>query len=195
MRQAAGGVERGQVHLIDLVECVQRPLSGRSSPNFLGDNQIPGSVPATTLTDGTLYRYRAWTRSYYDNQSDYIPGPSNASTTGWCYFKIDSTAPKAPTVTFTQTYTECLPNACVAAGGPKVSGSASVAAASGDTVHCLRVQGLVADVGRRSAPGNPIPQCSRRFPAPTTWRCGLRTTASAAGVRRNSQGLPGRRRR
>ncbi|MFJ2959942.1 LamG-like jellyroll fold domain-containing protein [Streptomyces sp. NPDC087270] len=105
-----------------------RPTSG-----FVGDNANLGSVPAPTLSDGTLYRYRAWTRSYYDNQSDYIPGPSNASTTGWCYFKIDSTAPKAPTVTFTGTYTECLPGACTPQGGPGVSGTVKFAAASGDT--------------------------------------------------------------
>ena len=105
-----------------------RPTSG-----FVGDNVSPGSVPAPTLSDGTLYRYRSWTRSYYDNQSSYIPGPSNGSTTGWCYFKVDSTAPKAPSVTFTDTYTECLPNACTAGGGPGVAGKAQFAAASGDT--------------------------------------------------------------
>lgn len=99
---------------------------------FVGDN-VSQSTSAPTLSDGTLYRYRAWTRSYYDNQTDYIPGPSNASTTGWCYFEIDSTRPNPPTVTFTQTYTECLPNACVPGGGPNVAGSAQVAAASGDT--------------------------------------------------------------
>ena len=105
-----------------------RPTNG-----FVGDNVNLGSVPAPTLSDGTLYRYNAWTRSYYYNQSDYIPGPSNASTTGWCYFKIDSTAPKAPTVTFTSTYTECLPSACAPQGGPGVPGAVKFTAASGDT--------------------------------------------------------------
>ena len=139
--QTASGGEAGArlrvVHSVDVYSSstwssafsdIVRPSSG-----FVGDNVNPGSVPAPTLKDGTLYRYRAWTRSYYDNESDYIPGPSNGSTTGWCYFKIDSTAPKAPTVTFTGPYSECLPNACVAAGGPGVPGSVKFAAASGDS--------------------------------------------------------------
>ncbi|MFJ5611965.1 LamG-like jellyroll fold domain-containing protein [Streptomyces sp. NPDC093221] len=107
---------------------IVRPATG-----FVGDNVSPGVATAPTLTDGTLYRYRTWTRSYYDNQSSYLAGPSNGSTTGWCYFKVDSTAPKAPTVTFARTYSECLPNTCVPAGGPGVEGKVVFGPASGDT--------------------------------------------------------------
>ncbi|MEU6848823.1 LamG-like jellyroll fold domain-containing protein [Actinacidiphila alni] len=107
---------------------IVRPTSG-----FVGDNVSPGVATAPTLTDGTLYRYRTWTRSYYDNQTSYLSGPSNGSTTGWCYFKVDSTAPKAPSIAFTSTYSECLPNSCLAAGGPGVAGTLTFGPASGDS--------------------------------------------------------------
>ncbi|HEY8987048.1 MAG TPA: LamG-like jellyroll fold domain-containing protein, partial [Streptomyces sp.] len=39
-------------------------------------------------------------------------------TTTYCYFKVDTTAPKPPRIAIGAPYTECLPNSCVANGRP-----------------------------------------------------------------------------
>ncbi|MFJ8853222.1 LamG domain-containing protein [Streptomyces sp. NPDC102437] len=107
-----------------------------SSP--IGDNvKVTDSFP-TTLEENTLYRYRAWTRSYYG--SEYLAGPSNASTTGWCYFKVDSKAPKPPTITFSSTgpYTQCLPNDCTPGGKPGLAGAFTLGPAAGDVNTAYR---------------------------------------------------------
>ncbi|WP_405712664.1 MULTISPECIES: LamG domain-containing protein [unclassified Streptomyces] len=106
---------------------MERPTTG-----YVGDNvKLSASAPA--LAEGTLYRYRSWTRSYYNGGKSQLPGPSNASTTGWCYFKVDPTAPKAPKITFGTTYTECTTNACAPGGGPGVKDTFTFSAATGDT--------------------------------------------------------------
>ncbi|MFE3947075.1 LamG domain-containing protein [Streptomyces sp. NPDC059118] len=107
-----------------------------SSP--VGDNVKVTDSPAAALEENALYRYRAWTRSYYG--SEYLAGPSNASTTGWCYFKVDSKAPKPPTITFNSTgpYTECLPNACTPGGKPGLAGSFTLGPAAGDVNTAYR---------------------------------------------------------
>ncbi|MEV0638652.1 LamG-like jellyroll fold domain-containing protein [Streptomyces sp. NPDC050619] len=107
-----------------------RPTSG-----YVGDNVSPGSVPTSTLTEGTLYRYRAWTRSYYNSGDDYLAGPSNASTTGWCYFKVDPTRPKAPGIALSSPYSVCDSSSCTAAGGPGTKVTIAFSAASGDTTN------------------------------------------------------------
>ncbi|MER5745677.1 LamG domain-containing protein [Streptomyces sp. NPDC002225] len=106
---------------------MERPTTG-----YVGDN-VKVSASASALAEGTLYRYRSWTRSYYNGGKSQLPGPSNASTTGWCYFKVDPTAPKAPKITFGTTYTECTTNACAPAGGPGVKDTFTFSAATGDT--------------------------------------------------------------
>ncbi|MFJ9117373.1 LamG-like jellyroll fold domain-containing protein [Streptomyces sp. NPDC102394] len=105
----------------------ERPSSG-----YVSDNTRV-NLSWSTLTDGTLYRYRAWVRSYYNNGDSSLAGPSNASTTGWCYFKVDSSAPKAPTITVGTPYTACTTNDCTAHGGPGVKGTFTFAPAAGDT--------------------------------------------------------------
>ncbi|MFC8553392.1 LamG-like jellyroll fold domain-containing protein, partial [Streptomyces sp. NPDC057273] len=104
----------------------------RPSTGYVGDN-VKQTLSWSTLTDNKLYRYRAWTRSYYNGGASILAGPSNASTTGWCYFKVDSTAPKAPQITFGTPYTNCTPNACAATGGPNVKGTFTFKPATGDT--------------------------------------------------------------
>jgi hypothetical protein len=90
---------------------IERPSSG-----YVGDNvKLVASTP--TLSKGVLYRYRSWTRSYYNGGVNQLPGPSNASTTGWCHFTVDPGAPLEPQVTIELPYSECLPNDCPAAGG------------------------------------------------------------------------------
>lgn len=104
----------------------------RPSTGYVGDN-VKLTMSWSTLAEGTLYRYRAWVRSYYNDGKSYLEGPSNASTTGWCYFKVDPTAPKAPTITVGSPYRECTPNDCQASGGPGVKGTFGFAPDAGDS--------------------------------------------------------------
>ncbi|WP_241028834.1 LamG domain-containing protein [Streptomyces verrucosisporus] len=102
------------------------------STGYVGDNRAL-TRSWSTLTEGTLYRYRAWVRSYYNSGNSYLSGPSNASTTGWCYFTVDPTAPKPPTVAIGSPYTECTPNDCAAHGGPGVETTLTFGPAEGDS--------------------------------------------------------------
>jgi hypothetical protein len=70
--------------------------------------------------DGGLYRYRARTQSHwsYDGKT----GDLWSSYSSWCYFKIDSSAPKEPRITAGSPYTECAV-ICEGKGGPGVAGS------------------------------------------------------------------------
>ncbi|MFI1924291.1 LamG-like jellyroll fold domain-containing protein [Streptomyces sp. NPDC020377] len=104
----------------------------RPSTGYVGDN-TKVTLTWSTLTDGTLYRYRSWVRSYYNGGASNLPGPSNATTTGWCYFKVDSSAPKAPGITVGSPYTACTTNDCTAHGGPAVKGTFKFGPATGDT--------------------------------------------------------------
>ncbi|MEU9381262.1 LamG domain-containing protein [Streptomyces sp. NPDC048279] len=105
--------------------------TARPTNGYVGDNVSPGSVPTSTLTEGTLYRYRAWTRSYYNSGDDYLAGPSNAASNAWCYFKVDPTRPKAPGITLSSPYSVCG-SSCTAAGGPGTGVTFTFSPASGD---------------------------------------------------------------
>ncbi|MFE7276663.1 LamG domain-containing protein [Streptomyces sp. NPDC057623] len=78
-------------------------------------------VTTTKRADGGLYRFRARTQSHwsYNGKSGDLFSPYSS----WCYLRIDSTAPKTPTITSNTPYTECLVNACAPHGGPGVAGS------------------------------------------------------------------------
>ncbi|MFE6828242.1 LamG domain-containing protein [Streptomyces sp. NPDC057690] len=89
---------------------------------FVGDGRKV-TMNWSALSEGKLYRLRAWVRSYYNKDADYLSGPSNGTTTGWCYFKVDPTAPKAPQIKLGAPYTPCTTNDCAAHGGPGVPGS------------------------------------------------------------------------
>ncbi|MEU8586896.1 LamG domain-containing protein [Streptomyces sp. NPDC048664] len=104
----------------------------RPSTGYVGDG-VKTSLTWSALTEGTLYRYQAVVRSYYNGGKDYLSGPSSASTTGWCYFKVDPTAPKAPQVSISSPYTECTTNVCAAGGSPGRSATVTFKAAAGDT--------------------------------------------------------------
>ncbi|MFZ3475131.1 LamG domain-containing protein [Streptomyces sp. 4.24] len=104
----------------------------RPSTGFVGDNVPVTSDPPVTLTDGTQYRFRTWTRSYAEgNERTSAPSAD-------CYFKVDSTAPKMPTVTFGAPYSQCTSTACTAAGKPGQAGQFTFAPASGDTVTAFQ---------------------------------------------------------
>ncbi|WP_129306469.1 LamG domain-containing protein [Streptomyces sp. L2] len=106
---------------------------GDTSPStgYVGDGSNR-TLTWSALTEGKLYRYRAWVLSYYNGAKSYLEGPSSETVNGWCYFKIDASAPKAPQVTFGAPYTECTTNACAPHGGPGVAGTFTFKAAAGD---------------------------------------------------------------
>ncbi|WP_435809055.1 LamG domain-containing protein [Streptomyces parvulus] len=107
------------------------PSTGSLSPStgYVGDDQTV-SLKWAHLTEGKLYRYHAWTWSYYNNGSHL----SSDASDGFCYFKVDPTRPKAPTVNFSSgVYSECTTNDCAAGGGPGEPGRFSFKAAAGDT--------------------------------------------------------------
>ncbi|MFJ6213454.1 LamG domain-containing protein [Streptomyces sp. NPDC092296] len=103
---------------------VVRPASGYAA------NNTALVLDWSTLAEGKTYRYRAWTVSHYSGGD--LAGPSNGSTTGWCYFTVDTTAPKAPVITLKSPYTECLPNSCVPGGAPGTKASFTFAPNSSD---------------------------------------------------------------
>ncbi|MFI6495506.1 LamG domain-containing protein [Streptomyces sp. NPDC050564] len=71
--------------------------------------------------DGGLYRYKARTQSHWSYSGK--TGDLWSSYSSWCYFKIDSSAPKEPRITAGSPYTECTANLCEGKGGPGVPGS------------------------------------------------------------------------
>ncbi|MER5734420.1 LamG domain-containing protein [Streptomyces sp. NPDC002262] len=94
------------------------------STTYLGDGKL-AALKWSALTDGKLYRYQAWTHSFYSGGSSHL----SSSSSGFCYFKVDSSAPKAPQVLLRAPYSECLtddaPGAdpaapCKDSGGPGV---------------------------------------------------------------------------
>ncbi|WP_328874290.1 LamG domain-containing protein [Streptomyces sp. NBC_00287] len=107
----------------------------RPSTGYVGDNTKLSMQWAPDLTDGTLYRYRAWVRSYYNGGADHLAGPASASTTGWCYFKVDPSRPKPPQIAIGNPYSECTSNACAEAGGPGVKATFTFSPAPEDTTN------------------------------------------------------------
>ncbi|MFF5932017.1 LamG-like jellyroll fold domain-containing protein [Streptomyces hydrogenans] len=80
------------------------------------------------LTDGKLYRLRAWTHSFYNGGASHL----SSRTSDFCYFKVDSSAPKPPKILLRGPYTECLTNNCAAGGAPGVPGYFLFSPAVGD---------------------------------------------------------------
>ncbi|MFI6899109.1 LamG domain-containing protein [Streptomyces sp. NPDC050256] len=99
--------------------------SERPSTGYVGDGRKV-TLAWSALSDGTLYRYQAWTWSYSG------AAHLSSTTSGFCYFKIDHTAPKAPSVTFGTTYSPCTAQACVPAGGPGVKDTFTFGPGTGD---------------------------------------------------------------
>ncbi|MGW3410919.1 LamG-like jellyroll fold domain-containing protein [Streptomyces sp. NPDC000888] len=112
----------------DLVTEPVRPVS----PGYVNDNQKVSVSSPITLTDGGTYRMAVFTRSYYNSGNSYLQSSSTVTTKGWCYFKVDTTAPKAPLITFGSPYSLCTANACEPAGGPGVKGKFIFNPAAGD---------------------------------------------------------------
>ncbi|MDX3530060.1 LamG domain-containing protein [Streptomyces sp. ID05-39B] len=106
-------------------------IAAPSGTGFVGDNvKVTTSWPSTSaLKEGPLHRYSSLTQAFYDNGAY----SQSSGYVTWCYFKVDPTAPKQPTVTFNGPYIECLPDNCPAAGAPGVVGSFTFGPAAGDT--------------------------------------------------------------
>ncbi len=105
-----------------------RPAAG---DGYVGDGRKV-TLQWSTLKEDVLYRYRAWTRSYYNSGNSYLSSASNATTGGWCYFQVDPTRPLKPTITIASPYSQCTTNACSPAGGPGIAATFTFTAASGD---------------------------------------------------------------
>ncbi|WP_069465556.1 laminin G domain-containing protein [Actinacidiphila rubida] len=104
-----------------------------SSAGTATDGQEVSASVATPLSDGTLYRMAASTWSYTSDGTQHVSSPSTATTAGWCYFTVDTTAPLAPTVTFGGPYTPCGADDCAAHGGPGVPGTFTFSPGAGDS--------------------------------------------------------------
>ncbi|WP_405748366.1 LamG domain-containing protein [Streptomyces sp. NBC_01411] len=113
--QAEYIVERGDDSPWHQVWSDYRPASG-----WVPDDTLQ-SVRTSNRADQGLYRLKSRTQSHwsYDGKSGDLFSPYSS----WCYFKIDSTAPKAPTITAGTPYTECTAQTCEGQGGPGVPGS------------------------------------------------------------------------
>jgi hypothetical protein len=104
-----------------------------SSSSTARDGQAVTTSVAEPLSEGTLYRMAAATWSYTSDGTRYLASPRTVSTSGWCYFTVDPTAPLAPTVAFGGPYTACTANDCAPAGGPGVPGAFTFTPGAGDT--------------------------------------------------------------
>ncbi|MFE1960948.1 LamG domain-containing protein [Streptomyces sp. NPDC059479] len=108
--------------------------SDEGPPDGYSPDNTLEKLRMTNRTDGTEYRYRARTQSRWSSGDK--SGELASSFSPWCYFKIDSTAPKVPQITANGPYTECVTDVCEGAGGPGVPGSFTFKpnAADGDIV-------------------------------------------------------------
>ena len=102
-------------------------LDGPTS-GYVG-NQVKQSRSLPTLSEGILYRLKALTMSYFEDGSNRL----NTGYTTPCYFKVDTTAPKAPKITFGAQYTECTAESCLPGGGPGQQDTFTFTSAAGDS--------------------------------------------------------------
>ncbi|MGW4049313.1 LamG domain-containing protein [Streptomyces sp. NPDC004779] len=142
VRTYAGGEEDALLKALFWLE----KQSGTTWATAQGDILSPGGtghlasggttkpVLSTSLVEGQLYRMSARTRSYWNNYASYL----TSGATGHCYFKVDPTAPRAPTVTAVSTYQLCTTTSCYPKGGPGTAGSFKFSPATGDTVVAYR---------------------------------------------------------
>ncbi|MFE7124570.1 LamG-like jellyroll fold domain-containing protein [Streptomyces sp. NPDC057617] len=109
----------------------------RPSSGYVGDNATVTVDSPITLAQNTAYRMAVFTRSYYNSGAGTIESHSTVTTKGWCYFTVDSTRPKAPTVTTPAgaVYAVCPDDGdgCGAAtGGPGIAGQFTFSKNSAD---------------------------------------------------------------
>ncbi|MEU8575341.1 LamG-like jellyroll fold domain-containing protein [Streptomyces asoensis] len=118
-------VERGDDAAWHQVWTGYRPDSGWDPDGTLE------KLRTSNRADGGLYRLKSRTQSHWSYGSK--SGDLFSSYSSWCYFKIDSTAPKAPVITAGTPYSECTANLCAPQGGPGVPGSFTFKPNAADT--------------------------------------------------------------
>ncbi|MGW7169287.1 LamG domain-containing protein [Streptomyces sp. NPDC054884] len=104
-------------------------IAAPSGTGFVGDNVKMTTSWPSTLNEGPLYRYSSLTQAFHDSGAY----SQSSGYVSWCYFKVDPTSPKPPTVTFNGPYVQCLPDNCPEAGAPGVAGGFTFGPAEGDT--------------------------------------------------------------
>ncbi|MFF1452174.1 LamG-like jellyroll fold domain-containing protein [Streptomyces sp. NPDC058274] len=134
----------------------------RPKPGWVKDDTLQ-SVRMDNRADGGQYRMRARTQSHwaYGTKS----GDLWSSYSPWCYFKIDSTSPKAPQISASGIYTECTANLCEGKGGPGVAGSFQIKPNAADTDVTAYRWRLLTQKGATTTTGssvtiNPVPSLS-----------------------------------
>ncbi|WP_330290787.1 LamG domain-containing protein [Streptomyces sp. NBC_00576] len=105
-----------------------RPTSGS-----VDDNEQVKAVTPIAFADKKTYRLAVFTRSLYNNDASYLQSSSTVTTKkDWCYFKIDTSGPKKPVITFGGPYIECPGNDCDPRGGPGIKGKFTFSRNPGD---------------------------------------------------------------
>lgn len=99
------------------------------SAGFVGDDTVVTTTLMTSLSADTVYRMRAATWAYADDQTRYTV----STATAFCYFTVDPTGPLAPKVIYGGPYSECTATDCAAQGGAGVPGTFTFAPADGDS--------------------------------------------------------------
>ncbi|MEU7012614.1 LamG domain-containing protein [Streptomyces sp. NPDC046385] len=135
---AAGGEAGARLHAWFRIEqqganntwAAKGAYDSPTGTSFIGDNTKWTTDWPTALAEGPLYRYSSLTQ-VFDDAGSYSQSSSYAP---WCYFKVDTTAPKKPIVSFGNPYKVCLTEACPGAGAPGVPGTLSFSPAPGDTI-------------------------------------------------------------
>ncbi|WP_405810082.1 LamG domain-containing protein [Streptomyces sp. NBC_01520] len=107
---------------------VTSPTSG-----FVG-NAVKQTQSLPALSEGVSYRLKALTLSYQDNGTSFL----NTGYTTPCYFQVDATAPKAPTIGFNGPYTLCTTTDCAQHGKPGLPGSFTFGPYAGDVNKAYR---------------------------------------------------------
>ncbi|MEV0016382.1 MULTISPECIES: hypothetical protein [Streptomyces] len=107
------------------------PVADTQVPStwFVGDDTVVTTRLMTSLSADTVYRMRAATWAYADDQTQYTV----STATAFCYFTVDPTGPLAPKVIYGGPYSECTPTDCAAQGGAGVPGTFTFAPADGDS--------------------------------------------------------------
>lgn len=114
-------------------------------------------------SDATLYRLKARTQSYWTTGG--VTSSVSSGFSGWCYFKIDATAPKPPQIASTGDYTQCTATLCEGRGGPGKPGEFQIAPNAADTDIIGYRWRLLSDKGAKEATGatvtiKPVPPLS-----------------------------------
>ncbi|MDX3314185.1 LamG domain-containing protein [Streptomyces sp. ME08-AFT2] len=101
------------------------------STGYHVDNTLE-KVRISPREDGNLYRMRALTQSHWTYAG--VTSSMSSAYSSWCYFKMDTTAPKPPQITLEpgNPYACTVTATCDGTGGPGVPGKFKLAANAND---------------------------------------------------------------